>query len=141
MKLEGTIKSGRLICDPAVWAIAMREFDGQPVVLEIEKKRSVRSLQANARFWGVLVPLAGHFLSQTRDVPLSKDQVKFVLCSAFLGCEETPLGLVPMRTSELDTKQFAEFCERIQKWLGENGYTVPSGPDVSVEQAIDEATA
>lgn len=129
MKLEGAVTGGKLICDPVSWAIAMREFDGKPVTVEIEQKRDKRSVGANRRFWGILVPLAGHLLGQTRDVPLSKDQVKFVLCSAFLGCEETPLGLVPMRTSQLDTKQFHDFCERIEKWLGENGYAIPGEGD------------
>lgn len=125
MKITGRVVGGKFQPDnPAALPIAWREFDGKPVELTIEQKRDRRSSQANRRFWGLLVPLAGHYLSQTRDVPLSKEQVKYVLCSAFLGCDETPLGLVPMRTSELDTKQFHAFCEKVERWLMEAGYAV-----------------
>ena len=125
MKLSGVVKDGELVIDPVAWAIALREFAGRRVIVDIDAERSVRSIRANNRYWGVLVPLAGDFLSKTRDVPLSKEQVHFVLTSAFLGCDETPLGLVPMRTRDLDTKQFAAYCEKVALWLMENGYHVP----------------
>jgi len=125
MKLSGVVKEGRLVIPPVSWAIAMREYEGRRVVVDIDAERSVRSVRQNNRYWGVLVPLAGDFLGKTRDVPLSKEQIHFVLTSAFLGCDETPLGMVPMSTRTLDTKQFAGYCEKVALWLMENGYHVP----------------
>lgn len=134
MKLRGEVKAGKLVCNPAEWTIALREYEGKRVVLDIEPEHSIRSIRQNNRYWGVLVPLAGHYLSKTRDVPLSKEQVHFVIASAFLGCDETELGLAPMATRTLTTKQFSEYCDRIELWLAEKGYPVPQ-PGESVEVA------
>lgn len=125
MKLLGVVKNGKLECDPVAWAIALREHDGKRVVVDIEAERAARTTRQNNRYWGLIVPLASDFLSKTRDVPLSKEQVHFVLASAFLGCDETPLGLAPMSTRVLDTKQFSDYCDKVALWLGENGYAVP----------------
>jgi hypothetical protein len=127
VKLSGEVRKGQLVIPPASLAIALREYDGQRVTVEIEREKSIRSLRANARYWSVLIPLAQDFLSKTRDVPLSKDQCHYVLVAAFAGCDETPLGLVPVRTSSMTTAQFATYCETVQVWLAENGYYVPDG--------------
>lgn len=136
--MSGEVKAGKLICSPAAWAIALREYEGRRVVVDIEPERALRSLKANARYWAVLVPLAGDFLSKTRDVPLSKMQIHFVLVSAFAGCEETPLGLAPVETHTMDSKVFSTFCERVQAWLAQEGYHVPD-PGEAVE--MDEESA
>jgi len=131
MKFNGEVRGGKLLIDPASLAIACREYEGKRVTLEIEPEKSIRSLRQNSRYWGIIVPLASDFLSKTRDVPLSKDQTHYVLKSAFLGCEETPLGLVPMDSRSLTTSQFHAFCEAITLWLGENGYSVPESAEVA----------
>lgn len=110
----------------------MAEYEGKRVLVEIDEEKERRSLRANARYWGVLVPLAGHLLSKTRDVPLSSKQVHYVLVSAFAGCDETPLGLVPVETHTMDKPTFHAFNERVALWLGENGYPVP-GPGEEIE--------
>jgi hypothetical protein len=125
MKFSGEVRKGKLLIDPASLAIALREFDGKRVTLEIQAEKPLRTLQANRRYWGVIVPLAGDLLGKTRDVPLSKDQVHYVLVAAFAGCDETPLGLVPLRTSTMTTAQFAAYCEAVTVWLAEHGYRVP----------------
>ena len=143
MKIEGRVVDGHLVCDiPAAWPIAMREFNGHPVVVEIEQKRERRTNRANARYWTVLVPLARHALNLKRGadmLPLNKDQVHYLLVTAFAGSEETELGAVPVRTSTMDTKQFHHLTEQVALWLGEQGYPVPEGPEVSVAEAIEEA--
>ena len=133
MKLVGEVKGGILICDPVSWSIAMHEYEGKRVLVDIEPERPIRTIRQNARYWTLLVPLAGAYLSKTRDVPLSKEQVHFVLASAFLGCDETELGLAPMSTRVLDTKTFSGFCDRVALWLTEKGYPVPDDPSASVE--------
>lgn len=144
MRLEATITKGRLVCDPVVWSIAMREFEGRVVAVEIEQKRALRSRKQNARYWTVLVPLARHALNLKRGddlLPLNKDQVHYLLVTAFAGSEETELGLVPVRTRTMTTEQFLHLTEQTALWLREQGYPVPEGPEVSVAQAIEEATA
>ena len=126
MKLAGVVKDGRLETDPVSWAIAMREYADKRVTVEIEQEKSIRSVRQNSRYWGLIVPLAGDYLSKTRDVPLSKEQTHYVLKSAFLGCEETELGLAPMDSRTLTTAQFAQFCEKVTLWLAEHGYSLPA---------------
>jgi hypothetical protein len=125
VKLAGEVKAGKLITDPAAWAIAMREYDGKRVTVEIEPEKSIRSLRQNARYWSLIIPLASDYLSKTRDMPLSKEQTHYVLKSAFLGCEETELGLAPMDSRTLSTAQFAQYCEKITVWLSGHGYYLP----------------
>lgn len=131
MKFSGEVRAGKLLIDPASLAIACNEFNGKRVTLTLEPEKSLRSLKANARYWAVLVPLAGDFLGKTRDIPLSADQIHYVLVAAFAGCDETPLGLVPVRTSTMTTAQFSTFCEHVQAWLAENGYAVPDSAEVA----------
>lgn len=121
----------------------MREFNGKRVVIEIDREKSLRSLKANNYYFGVLVVLAGHHLNKNRKeqglTPLSKDQVHWVLKSAFLGCEETPLGPVPVASHDKDSQTFHYFMEKVRLWLEEDcGYPVPA-PGEAVE--MDEESA
>jgi hypothetical protein len=126
LKLSGEVRAGKLIITPqSSLAIVLRQCEGKRVVIDIEPERPVRTVRANSRYWSLLVPLAGDLLSKTRDVPLSKNQVHFVLKAAFLDVIETPLGMVPVDSHNLNTKEFSEYCERIQVWLADNGYSVP----------------
>lgn len=126
MKLSARVEKGRLVPDsPSAWAIAMRQYEGRHVVIDIDLRRDTRSLKANARYWSVLVPLAQDLLSKTRDVPLGKDQAHYVLVAAFAGCEVTELGPCPVKTSAMDSAQFGTFCDRVEAWLADNGYYLP----------------
>lgn len=144
MKLTGRVVKGKFLPDlPAAWPIAMREFDGKEVELEINQKRVRRSNRANARHWAVIVPLARHALNLKRPdlIPLSAEQTHYALVAAFGACEETDLGPVPVRSSLMDKKQFHALDEKAELWLRDQGYEIPDGPEVSVAQAIEEATA
>lgn len=127
MKLTGQIRKGRRIYDnPAAVAIANMDVgEGRRFEETFERWRPIRSDQANRRYWGLLIPLAQHVLSQTRDLPLSKEQVHFVLVSAFAGCDITSLGPVPVPTRSMDTGQFSTYCEKVQAWLADAGIAVP----------------
>lgn len=143
MKLTGRVVAGKFTPDlPAAWPIAMREFDGKRVTLEIEAEKSRRSTQANARYWAVLVPLAAHCLNLKRPglLPLNKDQVHALLVTAFVGSEETELGTVPVHTRTMDTKAFHRFTEQVELYLSEQGYAVPDDGEVSVSGDM-QATA
>lgn len=130
MKLYGVIKKGQRVYDqPAAPIIAIQDVgEGNRFEETIERWKPTRSLKQNARYWTVLVPLAQHFLSKTRDLPLSEDQTHYVLVSAFAGCDITPLGPVPVPTRTMNVEQFSIYMEKVQAWLADNEYPVPPSP-------------
>lgn len=143
MKIPGKVEGGKFRPDNvAAWPIALREVEGKRVVVDIEAEKKHRSLRQNARHWAVIVPLAQHALNLKRGpdlLPLSKEQVHYLLVTAFGASEETDLGSVPVRSSAMDTKQFAQLDEKAALWLAECGYGLPDGPDAAV--MVEEATA
>ena len=144
MKIPARFDKGRLVIEPVALAIASQEFGAKPLRVTIEAEKPIRTTRANRRYFGCLVPLAGHHLDShpTREglPPLSKLQVHGVLVRAFLGEELTALGPTPMETHTLDTKQFHGFTEKVERWLNSLGYQIPAGPEESVAHAIAEAT-
>lgn len=127
--VPGQVRKGAFVPDdPVLWSIALREHDGAAVELTLAPKRERRSTRANARYWSILIALAKHHLNTLRGnevPPLSSMQVHEVLAGAFIGHEETPLGLVRCETKNLTQKQFYEYAERVALWLRENGYAIP----------------
>lgn len=102
------------LSDPSRWKEILRAHKGERVQLTLEKQRQARSDPQNRHYFGVIVPVVREILSKGRDLPLSKDQTHWLLKSAFLGCEETPLGLVPKSTARLSVSAFAEYTEKIE---------------------------
>lgn len=144
MKITGRVFEGKFRPDiPEAWPIAMREYAGKEVTVEIEPKRERRTSKANARYWTILEPLARHYLNLKRPglLPLHKKQVHALLVTAFVGSEDTELGPTPMETHTLDTQQFHAFTEQVELFLREKGYPIPDGPEMSVAAAIEEAMA
>jgi len=113
-EFSGTVRKGKVELDDKVgWNALLGRLDGKRVNVSLETHEQRRSSQANRWYWSCVVPLAAEALSVGRTVPLSKDQAHYVLKSAFLGVEETPLGTVPKSTSKLTKPEFWSYCERI----------------------------
>lgn len=127
-EFSGVVRGGKVELDDKVgWSAELARLNGKRVRVSLGPVETRRSTDANRRYWGVLVPLAGHLLSRDRLLPLSKKQVHYVLASAFVGTEESPLGVpVPMETHTLNTEQFHIFTTKVEVWLAENGYQVPA---------------
>jgi len=132
LQYEATVSGGKL--QPSklselrvqTWLAA---WQGRAVLVTIEPERKRRSLRANRRYFGCIVPWAAEILSVSRDVPISSDQAHYVLKSAFLGVEETPLGPVPKRTKDLTSAEFSQYCERITAHFAAEGYQLPALED------------
>jgi len=87
---------------------------GRRVTVVVSRYVKQRSNNQNAWYWSTIVPTVAGYLSQGRVLPLSNDQAHYVLKSAFIGQEETPLGPVPCSSAALTTAQFSEYVERIR---------------------------
>ncbi len=124
------------LAEPLIWRAALSRLKGQVVYVIVEKLRANRSLQANRRYWGMVVPLAAEVLSVTRDIPLSSEQAHEVLKYAFMGHDDTPLGPVPRSTRNLDTAQFYEYTQKVEEWLLHSyGVVIPAAGE-SIEEVV-----
>lgn len=104
--------------------------------LTLEPERLQRTTQQNRWYWGMVVPLVADYLSQGREVPLSNDQAHYVLKSAFLGVEETPLGTVPKSTRRLSVEEFSLYCDKIVSHAAaEWGMNIPA-PGERIEASL-----
>jgi hypothetical protein len=106
--------------DPIRVKQTLRRLYGKQLIVTLDVFRKTRSLGQNSRYWKLYVPTARDILSVGRIIQLSKEQTHAVLAGAFVGHDETPLGLVYKSTRNLDTKQFAHFSDEVEKWIWEN---------------------
>lgn len=83
-----------------------------------------RSNQQNRAYFG----LAVERLAQ--QCACSKDAMHKVLAGEFIGWDEVKIGekiiKVPKSTKNLNTIQFNNFFEKIQRWAAENGMEIPN---------------
>jgi hypothetical protein len=111
---------------------ALLDLAGERVTFTVEHWRETRSNQQNRWYRGVIVPAVARELSKGRALPLSNDAAHYVLKSAFIGVEDTPLGPAPKSTKTLNTQQFSEYCERIRAhFAAEYGLNIPDPVEVN----------
>lgn len=133
MKLSGEVKGGRLIIPPASLAIALRQYEGRRVVIEIEPERVQRSLRQNAYYRACVVPVIAHLLTEEmRKVEgceeaeaVSNEEAHEALKKRFLG-REVIAGLDVVRsTTRLSTGGMTDYIERCRMFAAEAGYFIP----------------
>lgn len=113
---SGQVHEGRVELDDKIgWAAFLGHLNDKRVILSLEPavQRDRRSNQANRWYRGVIVPMCAAYFSVGRIVPISPDQAHDVLARSFYGVEETPIGSVRKKTSLMDSKEFAEYCDKI----------------------------
>lgn len=105
------------VAEHLLWREFLEKFRGSLVVLTIKKWHPQRSLAQNRRHFGLLMDLAGQVLSMGRPIPFTEHQVHDLLCRVFIGEEETELGPIRKSSSDLDTKEFGEWMDKVAHWL------------------------
>lgn len=125
MKLTGRMVEGERVYDnPAARAIANRTVkEGARFQEEFGPEKKQRTVKANRRHF-VLIALLRHYVNSQRpnELPLSKEQIHYRAVMSFGGCEETPLGPVPKKSSLMDTHEFFLMDEALEVWLAEKNY-------------------
>jgi hypothetical protein len=110
----GTVRGGKVIFDQSLaWTGTLARHEGKRVTVTVRKLSVRRSSNQNRWYWSCVVPFVAECLSVGRALPLSRDQAHYVLKSAFLGTEDTPLGPIPKSTAGLSIEEFSAYCERI----------------------------
>lgn len=139
MKLHGEVRKGQLVTDPAGLVIALREFEGQRVTVEIEREKAIRSLKQNAYYHACIVPVIAHILTEElrKEMPdapaVTNDEAHQALKRDVLG-KILVGGLEVVRsTTRLTTVGFNQFIERGRQIAAEAGFYIPepgSGEEV-----------
>jgi len=105
--------------------------DGTELVVDILAKRSLSQNKLLHLWIGILASEWGE--------PFSHVKAK-VVCD-FFGCEEIEYNgksyIVPVSTSSLDKKIFAEGLTNMYIWALENGYNLPSPDDYLTYGKVD----
>lgn len=108
-----------------------------PVATDLElilkKKRNQRSLEQNAWYWGVALKC---IFEETGNEPKDMHEI---LKSEFLQSLyefEGKVYTIIKSTADLNTKQFSEYMDKIQKWASLRGIYIPDPNEVDYDELI-----
>ena len=86
-----------------------------PMQVDIQPEATKRSLQQNRRYWAVLNQISEQAWVEGRQY--SSECWHELAKRKFIGCIDLPGGgLLAMSTTGLSTKEFAEYCQRVEAW-------------------------
>ena len=119
----GRIENGKLILDsPHRYLVRLSALNGKLVELVIRKRRSQRSLNQNAAYWGIVVEILSNHTGYDKDTMHEALKAKF----ASRTDEKTGL-LVIESTAKMNTVRFNRYYSDIQQWAAEFlGCYIPS---------------
>lgn len=139
MKFSGEVKGGRLLIDSAALAIAVRQYEGRRVVLDISPEKRARTNSQNAYYWACVVPVIAHLLTEkVQEITpgaeaVTNDEAHDALKRRFLG-REVIAGLDVVRsTTSLSTGGFSDYVELCRQFAAEAGYYIPSPGEAPLE--------
>lgn len=115
---------------------ALKSFEGKEFQITVEKKKKSRSLNQNAYYWGVVIPMvrgAMHDLG----MKLSRQEVHELLKLKFLKKEIINENTGEVfeyigGSSELTTTEFMDFIAELQQWSAEYLNIVIPSPNEQV---------
>jgi len=125
---RGKVEKGKLILDdPSRYLLRIASLEGKKVELTLKKSQSIRSLQQNKFYHGVVVKMIADHCGY---VP---DEMHEILKHKFLSDSfADEFGLVRVRsTAALSTDEFIQYTNRIIIWSAETlGLPIPDPSQV-----------
>lgn len=114
----------------------LQSFEGKDWQLTIEKKKKSRSLNQNAYYWGVVIPMVRAALHDL-GMKLSRQEVHELLKLKFLKKEIINENTGEVfeyigGSSELTTTEFMDFTAELQQWSAEYLNIVIPSPNEQV---------
>lgn len=121
-KLDSRVKDGNLAVNRSLIAKTIKLFEGEEIILTIEKKFRKRSNNQNAFYWGVLIPIISELLQDATGTFFSSDETHDVLKSNCnykeLISENTgEITKIPLSTTELTTLEWLKYIEKIEHFV------------------------
>ena len=128
----GRIEGGRLKLEGReVFAQTIARFDDGPVTLRVTVGKKTRSLQQNAYWWGVVIPLfmetCGYEKQEMHDA-----LALHLLPVEIVDIKTGEVRVVPGHTSKLTVQEFNDLIERVQRLGAEMQIYVPDPNEVAV---------
>ena len=109
---QGVVNKGVLQVEARFYPY-LASLEGQKVEIVVRKRKSKRSLEQNAAYWGIVVEsLADH-------LGYDKDTMHHALKEKFASRRDDRGLLIVESTAKMDTKRFNKYYEDIQRWAAE----------------------
>jgi hypothetical protein len=130
VEINSSVKDGVLVTNRKYIADVIKTFEGQNIIISIEKRRKKRSNNQNAFYWLVIDMMRDGF-NNTLGENVGVQEVHEFLKNRFLFKEivNENIGEVvkmPKSTTELSTIEFEEYLENIRAFgLEFLGITIP----------------
>ena len=103
----------------------LKSLEGQIVQVIVRKPKTKRTNQQNKWYWSCVVGIpAEHYGYLPEEM---HEAYKFL----FLRKHEEGKPETVKSTTELSTKEFAEYCEQCRIWAAQQGFNIPSPDEVS----------
>ncbi len=112
-------------------------FEGEDVLITLNKFRSKRSLAQNSYYWGVIIPTVQQYIFDNMGENYSKEDIHSFHLSRIAGVKvetkeflgELIMSVDGKRTSDMDVEQFTEFVNKLQLFWSEKGCFIPESTD------------
>lgn len=96
------------------YLVQISKLEGKEIELTIRKKKSQRSINQNAAYWGLVIDILSEHLGYERE------EVHDALRAKFLSHIDEKTGLTVIRsTTSLSTVEFMDYYSKIQRWASE----------------------
>ena len=101
--------------NPQLYARFISQLEGKRVEVRIKQERTIRSLQQNSYYWGVVVNLIADHCGYDPDECHEALKLKFLS-----PLTKDEYGLVRIgSTTKLSTEEFAEYLNRVVRWAAQ----------------------
>lgn len=135
---QGEVKNGVLhVFEKEQLAEHITSLNGKKVELTVQKRKRKRTTgkphepgNQNGWYWSVILPMSGKELGYD---PKEMHETFSQLYAPKVKKEVGNLTvMVPIRTSNMNTEQFAEYCDTIVRTMAEMGVVIPDPEKVRV---------
>ena len=139
VKINTTVKAGRMIRNRNELTSALNQFEGQEITLSIEKAKKVRSTQENRYYWGLVIPLIKAGLKDATSESYSAEQVadlmktRFLMIDVYIGDSDVMTRI--KSTTELSTIEMERYLHECRTFAQEFlGVAIPMpNEDLTIE--------
>ncbi len=127
---HGEVKGGTIhLYKRESWLQRVQSLDGKRVEVIVREHKAKRSDCQNRLYWGVYIPPLAEYCGYTHD------EMHEALRRMFLTVEREGFPPTVKSTTQLNTKEFTEYLDKIEMLACENGVHIPNPNEVDLPEA------